>query len=111
MKGTCRISVQFGGGLRELRRARKLTQAVVAGRIGCSQGHLSAIEWGERVPNLVMMTRIAAALECKLSDLTRVFDTADLPSLLRENDALASQARHLRPPRMTTEPKLIRTQW
>lgn len=72
----------FGRRLRDLRRKRDLTQQTVAIRVGCSQSHLSTIEWGERVPNLLMIIRLALALECKVSDLTRVFDRTDLRAML-----------------------------
>lgn len=77
----------FGQRLRELRRKRDLTQEIVADRVGCSQSHLSTIEWGERVPNLVMIIRLALALECKVTDLTRLFDRTDLQSMLPEGNA------------------------
>lgn len=77
----------FGRRLRELRRKRDLTQEIVADRVGCSQSHLSTIEWGERVPNLLMIIRLALALECKVTDLTRLFDGTDLRSMLPESDA------------------------
>lgn len=83
----------FGRQLRQARRKRALTQEIVADRVGCSQGHLSAIEWGERVPNLLMIIRLALALECKITDLTRVFDRADLQSMLPESDVRSKTRR------------------
>ena len=88
----------FGRRVRELRRKRKLTQATVAERIACSQSHLSTIEWGERVPNLLLMIRLALALDCKVSDLTRVFDRADLRSMLPADE----------PPKMRRDRATIR---
>ena len=76
----------FGRRLRKLRLKRDLTQEIVADRVGCSQSHLSTIEWGERVPNLLMIIRLALALECKVTDLTRHFDRTDLRSMLPESD-------------------------
>lgn len=86
MRHASRATELFGRRLRDVRRKRDLTQEIVADRVGCSQGHLSAIEWGERVPNLLMIIRLALALECKLTDLTRVFDRADLRSMLPANE-------------------------
>jgi transcriptional regulator with XRE-family HTH domain len=83
----------FGHRLRELRRKRDLTQEIVADRVGCSQSHLSTIEWGERVPNLLMILRLALALECKVADLTCFFDRADLRSMLPENDVRPKSRR------------------
>lgn len=87
----------FGRRLRELRRKRDLTQEIVADRVGCSQSHLSTIEWGERVPNLLMIIRLALALECKVTDLTRFFDRADLRSMLPESN-VQPKARRPRGP-------------
>jgi transcriptional regulator with XRE-family HTH domain len=86
MTRASRSTELFGQRVRELRRKRKLTQATLADRIACSQSHLSTIEWGERVPNLLLMIRLALALDCKVSDLTRVFDRADLRSMLPANE-------------------------
>ena len=82
MSRASRGSELFGRRLRELRLRRDLTQEILADRVGCSQSHLSTIEWGERVPNLLMIIRLALALECKVTDLTRVFDRADLHAML-----------------------------
>jgi transcriptional regulator with XRE-family HTH domain len=84
----------FGQRLRELRRKRGLTQGVVADRVGCSQSHLSTIEWGERVPNLLMIIRLALALECRVTELMGSFDRADLRSMLPETDAHTRTRRH-----------------
>lgn len=97
MSRASRATELLGRRLRELRRKRDLTQEIVADRVGCSQSHLSTIEWGERVPNLLMLIRLALALECKVTDLTRVFDRADLRSLLPEGDA-GTKARRKRGP-------------
>ena len=80
----------FGRRLRELRLTRDLTQEIVADRVGCSQSHLSTIEWGERVPNLLMIIRLALALECKVTDLTRRFD---LRSMLPGSDVRTKTRR------------------
>lgn len=72
----------FGKRVRAIRGERKLTQGVVAERLACSQSHLSTIEWGERAPNLLMIMRLALALECKVSELTRFFDKTDLAKML-----------------------------
>lgn len=90
-----RATELFGRRIRELRRRRKLTQEIVAARIACSQSHLSTIEWGDRVPNLLMMIRLAKALECRVSDLTRVFDREDLAAIL-PNPQTRSQPRRKR---------------
>jgi transcriptional regulator with XRE-family HTH domain len=72
----------FGGRLRELRLKRGLSQQGLAERVGIPQTHVSAIEVGIKFPNLLTVLRLAAALECKVTELVRVFDKADLPSFL-----------------------------
>jgi transcriptional regulator with XRE-family HTH domain len=72
----------FGQRLRELREKNGLTQGSVADAMGVPQTHVSAIERGLMLPNLLTVIRLAMALGCKVSALTSVFDKADLPSLL-----------------------------
>ncbi len=72
----------FGKRLRELREKSRLTQAALAEAMGVPQTHISAMERGVMLPNLLTVIRIAIALDCKVSALTSVFDKADLPSLL-----------------------------
>jgi transcriptional regulator with XRE-family HTH domain len=74
----------FGKRLRELREKKGLTQGVVADAMGVPQTHVSAIERGLMLPNLLTVIRLARALDCKVSALTSVFDKADLASLLPE---------------------------
>jgi len=91
----CRATELFGRRLRELRQRGGLTQQDVAGQVGCSQGHMSALEQGERVPSLLVMIRLALALRCRVTDLTRVFDAEDLRSMLplRSGDQKARRKR------------------
>jgi DNA-binding XRE family transcriptional regulator len=72
----------LGQRLRDLRQERNVTQVVLSARAGLPQSHISEIESGAMLPNLITIIRIAAALPCKVSDLTSVFDGVDLPSLL-----------------------------
>jgi len=52
--------------MRELRAARGLTQAQLAERMGTTQSVIARLEAGERVPTLVTLERVAAALEAVL---------------------------------------------
>jgi transcriptional regulator with XRE-family HTH domain len=61
---------------------RRLSQQELAERVGIPQPHVSAMESGVKFPNLLTVLRLAAALDCKVTELVRVFDAADLPSLL-----------------------------
>jgi DNA-binding Xre family transcriptional regulator len=40
------------------------------------------MEVGIKFPNLLTVLRLAAALECKVTDLVRVFDKTELRSIL-----------------------------
>jgi XRE family transcriptional regulator, regulator of sulfur utilization len=72
----------FGKRMREIRMKRGLAQQAVAERAGIAQTHVSDIELGFKLPNLLTVVRLAIALDCKVVELTSVFDKADLPSIL-----------------------------
>ena len=72
----------LGQRLRDLRQERNVTQVVLAEAAGLPQSHISEIERGAMLPNLLTLIRIAAALPCKVSDLTSVFDGVDSRRLL-----------------------------
>jgi transcriptional regulator with XRE-family HTH domain len=55
--------------VRELRTAKGLTVEELAARVGISKGYLSEIERGVKVVNSRRMDQLAAALECRPSDL------------------------------------------
>lgn len=73
----------FGDRLRELRSKREITQVMLAEVTGIPQNHISSIERGMKLPNLLTMIRLASALDCKLSALVSVFDKEQLSSFLR----------------------------
>lgn len=72
----------LGARIRELRLKRGLSQQALADRVGIPQTHVSAIEVGAKFPNLMTVLRFALALECKVTDLVRVFDETDLSELI-----------------------------
>ena len=72
----------MGQRLRALRQKKDVTQVELAERSGLPQSHISEIENGVMLPNLVTLFRIADALPCKVSDLVSVFDKEDLSKLL-----------------------------
>jgi hypothetical protein len=43
------------------------------------------MELGIQFPNLLTVLRLAVALECKVTELVRVFDKTDLPAMLEVN--------------------------
>jgi len=62
--------------IRDIRKAQKLTLAVVAGRAGISVPHLSEIERGDKNLNNHLMERISAALGVRPQDLVSGADDA-----------------------------------
>jgi transcriptional regulator with XRE-family HTH domain len=72
----------LGQRLRDLRQERDVTQVVLAERAGLPQSHISEMERGVMLPNLLTIIRLAAALPCKVSELTSVFDDVNPASLL-----------------------------
>jgi transcriptional regulator with XRE-family HTH domain len=72
----------LGQRLREVRQKHGVTQLALAERTGLPQSHISEMERGVMLPNLLTLLRIAAALPCKVSELTSVFDTEDVSKLL-----------------------------
>ena len=70
-----REGVIFGERLRELRIARKLTQEELAARCESNRPFISNLERGVMIPSLTMVLRLAEALECRVYELVRVFDS------------------------------------
>ena len=65
----------FGRRLRELRKARGLTQEALAESADLSGNHISDLELGLKVPSLTILVRLSLALDVAtpelLSDFTR----------------------------------------
>jgi len=72
----------FGKRMREIRMKRGLSQQAVAEGAGIAQTHVSDIELGFKLPNLLTVVRIAIALDCKVGQLTSALDKTELTSLL-----------------------------
>jgi transcriptional regulator with XRE-family HTH domain len=64
----------FGARLRELRLARGLTQAQLAERARSNKPFISNLERGRTTPTLGMLIRLAQALDCRVTDLVKIFD-------------------------------------
>jgi transcriptional regulator with XRE-family HTH domain len=64
----------FGAHLRELRTARGMTQAQLADSARTSTPFISQLERGVTTPTLGMLLRLADALDCRPSELIKVFD-------------------------------------
>jgi transcriptional regulator with XRE-family HTH domain len=77
-----RAGALFGERMREIRSKRGLTQQAVAERSDIPQTHVSDIELGFKLPNLLTVIRIAVALDCQVAELTSALDKGELRSLL-----------------------------
>ncbi|HVV76268.1 MAG TPA: helix-turn-helix transcriptional regulator, partial [Mycobacteriales bacterium] len=64
-------AVTLGQRIRHLRRARGMTLAGLAARVGAASSALSTIENGRREPRLSLLQAIAGALEVSVEDLLR----------------------------------------
>jgi transcriptional regulator with XRE-family HTH domain len=82
LRGTTVAGELFGKRMREIRMKRGLSQQAVAERAGIAQTHVSDIELGFKLPNLLTVVRLAIALDCKVVELTSVFDKTNLLSLV-----------------------------
>ncbi|MCB2102679.1 MAG: helix-turn-helix transcriptional regulator, partial [Rhodobacterales bacterium] len=82
-----------GRRLRALRKAKGLTLARTAPRVGCSIGHLSQIERGLSDPALALLTRLARVLGVPLSWFFS--DVADAPPDERDHVVRRGARRRL----------------
>ena len=65
------VRIRVGLNLQALRRMRGLSQEELADRAGVHQTYLSGVERGRRNPSLVVLARLAGALDVPLGDLVR----------------------------------------
>lgn len=72
----------FGVSLRELRTRRQMTQQELADAAGLAGPYVSDMERGLKVPSLTTILRLSVALKCRVTELVRVFDKADVRTLL-----------------------------
>ena len=63
------LLLALGETIREVRDTRRLSQEALGLEIGVHRNYLGGIERGERKPSLETVTRIAAGLDMKASDL------------------------------------------
>ena len=63
--------MQVAGQVREIRRARHLSQRQLAGRMQVPRTYISKIENGKAIPTLGSLERLALALEVEVSQLVR----------------------------------------
>jgi DNA-binding XRE family transcriptional regulator len=70
------IARAFGAALRELRNARGLTQEDLATAAGLDRTYPSLLERGVRTPTLLVVERLARALDLPASQLIEKFEAA-----------------------------------
>ncbi len=63
--------LQVAGQVREIRRARHLSQRQLAGRMQVPRTYISKIENGKAIPTLGSLERLASALEVNMCQLVR----------------------------------------
>jgi len=68
---TTEAGLQVAGQVREIRRARHLSQRQLAGRMQVPRTYISKIENGKAIPTLGSLERLANALEVDVSQLVR----------------------------------------
>jgi transcriptional regulator with XRE-family HTH domain len=72
------VGARFGGTLRRFRTSRGLSQEALAERAGLAADYLGFIERGENVPTLIVLLKLARALEVDASELVGEFTVAAL---------------------------------
>jgi transcriptional regulator with XRE-family HTH domain len=79
--------LQVAGQVREIRRARHLSQRQLAGRMQVPRTYISKIENGKAIPTLGSLERLAAALQvdvCKLVRDARSVRAEEVASILAD---------------------------
>ncbi len=63
--------MKFGEKLRTLRQRRSLTLRQLADKLGVSNGYISRMETGHKIPNIAMLLKIADFFEADINQLVR----------------------------------------
>lgn len=69
------IYKRVGQNIRDKRRKKSWTQKQLEAECGCSSNMICAIERGTRHCDLILLDKIAAALDCNFMDLIEKCDT------------------------------------
>ena len=86
----------FGAALRELRKARELSQMELAEVAGTSQRHISFIEIGRSQPSRAMVLQVAEALSLALADRNRLLVAAGYAAAYPQRSLDAAEMQPLR---------------
>jgi transcriptional regulator with XRE-family HTH domain len=62
---------RFGEKLRTLRQRRSLTLRQLAAELGVSNGYISRMETGDKIPNVAMLVKIADFFEADINQLVK----------------------------------------
>jgi len=79
-----RIVHRFAARLRELRLARGMTQAYLAGRASVTPNYLGRLEGAGAAPGIDLVERLAVALGTTMADLLPTADTPDPHAVLAQ---------------------------
>ena len=71
VQSTAEAGLQVAGQVREIRKARHLSQRQLAGRMQVPRTYISKIENGKAIPTLGSLERLAAALQVDVCQLVR----------------------------------------
>lgn len=81
----------FARNLREIRELRKLSQSDLAQKIGVQPGHISHFETGRRAPSLLILKKLADALQTSMDYLTGRVDDPDQKSQPNFGNSVVAQ--------------------
>jgi len=74
------LQQQFGNIIRRRRLEMKLGQESFADKAGLHRTHVSLLERGKRMPSLLVIKKVAAALETTMASLMDEIDAVESPS-------------------------------
>lgn len=103
---TINMKKNIGNRVKSLRSTRKMTQALLAEKIGVSTEAVSNIERGINYPSFDTLVRIAVALDCTLADIVDIAGKGSQKRMKAEAD-LVGIIKSLPDDRMETAVKLL----
>lgn len=90
-----KVKVLFGLRIKELRKAKNLSQELLAEKSDISPKYLSRIEMGHHFPTINTLIKLAEVLGVELKDFFEFAHAEESPKVLRENlKGLIKEADH-----------------